>query len=83
MIRYMAGFYTEQFYLEVEGNRTRDNGLTFGLSFPFLQNKSTINLAVMTGKAGTLENGLILKRYTRVVLNFELHDWWFLRAQYE
>lgn len=83
MIRYMAGFYTEQSYLEIEGKQSKDNGITLGLSFPFLQNRTTINLAVMAGKYGGVEMGLIEKRYARIVLNMQLHDWWFLKAQYD
>lgn len=83
MIRYMAGFYSEQSYIDIEGRRTRDNGVTLGLSFPFLQNRTTVNLAVMAGKYGNLEMGQIEKRYARVVLNMQLHDWWFLKAQYD
>ena len=83
MISYRAGFYLEQSYLEVEKNRTLDKGITLGAGFPFLRNRSTINIAFMTGKAGTIENGMIEETYYRLFLSFEMHDWWFLRPQYE
>jgi len=83
MIRYRIGFYSDQSYVQIEGHRIKDTGFTLGLSFPFLRNKSTINLALMAGQYGTLENSLIRERYGSVYVSFELHDWWFLKSQYE
>lgn len=83
MIRYRAGFYREQTYLQVGKNQIMDHGFTLGISLPFLRNRTTINLSWMTGKSGTIENGLIQEWYNTIHLSLGLHDWWFLKAQYD
>ncbi|MBN1158803.1 MAG: hypothetical protein JXA61_05435 [Bacteroidales bacterium] len=83
MIRYRAGFYRELTYLQVGKKQITDTGFTLGVGLPFLRNRTTINLSWMTGKSGTTENGLILERYNILHLSLELHDWWFLKAQYD
>ena len=83
MIRYRAGFYSDQSYITIEGHRINDTGFTFGLSFPFLRDKSTVNLSIMAGQYGTRENSLIRERYASVYVSFELHDWWFMKSQYQ
>lgn len=83
MIRYRAGFYSDRSYITIEGNRINDTGFTLGLSFPFLRDKSTVNISLMAGQYGTRENSLIRERYASVYVSFELHDWWFLKSQYQ
>ncbi|MBN2481939.1 MAG: hypothetical protein JXB19_09375 [Bacteroidales bacterium] len=83
MIRYRAGFYRDLSYLRVDKNQITDTGFTLGVSLPFLRNRTTINVSWMTGMSGTIENGLILERYNTLHLSLELHDWWFLKAQYD
>ncbi len=83
MIRYRAGFYMDQSYLKVNKTQIDDKGFSFGISLPFLRNRTSINIAWTTGTFGTLEKGLIKERYNTIHLSLELHDWWFQKAQYD
>ncbi len=83
IIRYRAGFYMDQSYLKVNKTQIDDKGFTLGISLPFLRNRTSVNVSWMSGKSGTIENGLILERYNTIHLSLELHDWWFRKAQYD
>jgi hypothetical protein len=80
-IHYRAGFYHEESYLEINGKIIKDNGITVGLGLPFLQNKTSINIAYNFGIKGTLDSELIKETYNSVMLSLTLHDWWFLKRK--
>jgi hypothetical protein len=80
-ISYRAGFYHEDSYLEINGRNISENGFTVGLGLPFIQNKTSINIAYTGGIKGTLDNGLIKENYNSIMLSLTLHDWWFLKRK--
>ncbi|MBN1789025.1 MAG: hypothetical protein JW830_00925 [Bacteroidales bacterium] len=82
-ISYRAGFYHENSYLEVNEKTITDNGITLGLGIPFLQNKTSINIAYNTGVRGTIDNGLIKENYQMVMVSLTLHDWWFIKRKFD
>jgi hypothetical protein len=82
-IRYRAGYYHEESYLEIKKGSISDNGITVGLGLPFLQNKTSINIAYNKGVNGTLENGLIKENYNSIMVSLTLHDWWFIKRKYD
>lgn len=42
-----------------------------------------VNLGVELGQRGSLNNGLVRERYTRVVLGLTLNDRWFVKRKYD
>jgi hypothetical protein len=80
-VAYRAGFYIEDSYLELDGKRIADKGITAGLGFPFLQNRTTLNIAYSYGMNGTLENHLIKENYHSIMFNLSMHDWWFIKRK--
>lgn len=82
-ISYRAGYYYEESYLEIDKHTIADNGITLGLGFPFLQNKTSINIAYNVGVNGTLNNGLIKENYNSIMVSLTLHDWWFLKRKFD
>jgi hypothetical protein len=82
-INYRAGYYYEESYLEINKNTIADNGITLGLGLPFLQNKTSINIAYNIGVNGTLNNGLIKENYNSIMVSLTLHDWWFIKRKFD
>lgn len=82
-ISYRVGFYHEDSYLKVRESTVSDNGFSVGLGLPFLQNKTSINIAYNVGVNGTVKNGLIKENYNSIMINLTLHDWWFIKRKYD
>ncbi len=76
-IHYRAGFHYEKTYLQLKGLRLNDYGFSLGAGIPLRKIGAVINIAVETGRRGTLGSGLIMERYTRVVAGFTFNDKWF------
>jgi hypothetical protein len=82
-IRCRAGYYHEESYLKIGNDAFSDNGFTLGLGLPFLQNKTSINIAYNVGINGTMNNGLIKENYNSFFLSLTLHDWWFIKRKFD
>lgn len=80
-IAYRAGLYYEDSYIELDGNSIADKGITVGLGLPFLQSRTTINIAYNYGINGTLRDRMIKENYHSFMLNFTMHDWWFIKRK--
>jgi opacity protein-like surface antigen len=80
-IAYRAGLYLQESYLEINDNTLADKGLTVGLGFPFLQNRTSFNISYNYGVNGTLENNLIKENYHSFLVSLTLHDWWFIKRK--
>jgi len=80
---YRLGYYHEGSNLEIYKTAIPDNGFSVGFGIPFLQNKTSINLAYNTGIRGTLENGFVKENYHSLMLSLTLHDWWFIKRKYD
>jgi hypothetical protein len=82
-VRYRAGYYHEDCNLEINKTTFSDDGISLGLGLPFLQNKSSVNIAYNYGIKGTLDNALIKEKYHMIIFSVTLHDWWFIKKQYD
>jgi hypothetical protein len=78
-----AGYYHEDSYLEVKSTSFSDDGFTFGLGFPFFQNKTNVNLTYNYGTKGTMKSGLIKEKYNFIMVSLTLHDWWFIKRKFD
>ncbi len=82
-IAYRAGYYYEQSYLEINGASASDNGFSLGMGLPFLQNRTTVNIAYNFGVNGTMNNSMIKETYHSFMLSVAMHDWWFIKRKYD
>jgi len=80
---YRAGYYHEDSNLEIKNATVSNSGASFGIGLPFLNNKTSLNLAYNTGVRGTIESGLIRERYHSFFISLTMHDWWFIKPKYD
>ena len=72
----LGGYYSNS-YLHLHGEQLKDYGITFGVGLPFRNSKSAVNLSVILGKRGNLENSLVEEKYGMIHLGITLQDFWF------
>ncbi|MDG5800939.1 hypothetical protein QA597_11270 [Marinilabiliaceae bacterium ANBcel2] len=75
-VRYRAGIHYREDYLKIDGDQIQDIGMSFGLGLPVGRTRTSINLGVEFGKRSTNSNQ-ISENYTRISLNFTMHENWF------
>jgi long-subunit fatty acid transport protein len=80
---YRLGLYHEDSNLDIKNATVSNRGLSFGLGLPFMNNKTSLNLAYNTGIRGTIESGLIRENYNTFFVSLTLHDWWFIKPKYD
>jgi hypothetical protein len=80
---YRAGYYHEDSYIVINNKAIADNGFSLGIGIPFLQNRTSINIAYNAGIKGTLDSGLIKANYHSLMLSLTLHDWWFIKRKFD
>jgi long-subunit fatty acid transport protein len=81
-INYRAGVKYQQSYLEINNTRLNEVGVSFGFGLPMKKSKSTINIAVEMGTAGTTDNNLIKENYFKITIGSALQERWFLKNRY-
>jgi hypothetical protein len=82
-IAYRAGFYREDYYVEINKKTIDETGFSVGFGIPFIKNKTTVNMSYNSGVRGSVNNGLISERYHSFMIGFSLHDWWFIKTKYD
>ncbi len=82
-IAYRFGGYFENTNLQINDNRLKQYGITFGFGLPLRKTKTTINLSFDLGKRGTINNNLIEEYYGLLRINLNLHDIWFVKSKFE
>lgn len=79
---YRFGAYYDKSYLMLNGKQVNAMGVTFGFSVPVFRWYNSIAVSVDAGQRGSIEDNLIRERYIMLILNFNLHDIWFLKHRY-
>ncbi|MBN2212838.1 MAG: hypothetical protein JW723_01225 [Bacteroidales bacterium] len=87
-ISFRAGGYYDQTYLDINGKKLEDYGMTFGIGIPWknernLLTKTTFNISYQLGWKGTLDNGLVKETYHVLSIGFTFHDLWFIKPKYD
>lgn len=82
-IRYRAGSYYKTDYLKIMGNTSNEFGMSFGLGLPLKRSKSSINLGCDFGKKGDLQENGYKENYVRLMLNFTMHEFWFVKQKFD
>lgn len=92
-IRYSAGYFHQDGYISVNGSQIAENGITFGLGFPFTKThknydgsqKIITSRIFVTGelvRRGTTNNNLIQEDFFRIKIGLNLADSWFNKRQF-
>jgi hypothetical protein len=86
-IHYRAGYRYAQTYLEINGKKINEFGVSFGLNLPLKRakggDKKGINLSFEYGKRGTTENNLLLEQFYKISVGFAIYERWFMKKKYE
>lgn len=82
-IKYRAGGFSQNDYLLIENNESNEYGMTFGLGFPLKRSKSAINLACEIGEKNYQTSSNFKETYIRFLLNFSLHEYWFVKQKFD
>lgn len=85
----LGAFYTET-PLQLGAEQITDYGITFGVGIPVRPRNmapgqmrvSTLNMGVIAGRRGTLENNLIREDYLQFFLGISISDKWFIKYKY-
>jgi len=78
-IRYRAGFYQNQSYIQVNNKQIQTQAVTVGFGLPF--RSIQLNLGFVYGKTGSLDMGL-LESFYEINLNVSLYDIWFIKRKF-
>lgn len=82
-VTYRFGGYCKNTYLQLNGERIKDYGMTFGVGIPMRRTATNINVAVELGQRGTLSNNLVKEKYAKVSVSFSMFSRWFYKQKYE
>jgi hypothetical protein len=83
-VHYRAGFRYSDTYLQLNGTRVNEFGISFGAGFPIMDRmrrgtQSSLNLILELGKRGTVKNELIREMFGTFTIQLTLHDKWFTK----
>lgn len=89
-IEYRLGGFYEKLPFELASNELYNYGITFGLGIPVRQRSlapgeqkvNTVNLGLVAGRRGSLENNLIRENYLSIFLSVTFNDRWFIDYKY-
>jgi len=79
---YRMGAYYDQSYMMLNGQQVTATGVTLGFSVPIYRWYNSVGVSIDAGQRGSIENNLIRERYIMLILNFNLHDIWFIKHRY-
>jgi hypothetical protein len=79
---YRMGAYYDQSYMMLNGQQVNAAGVTLGFSVPIYRWYNSIGVSIDAGQRGSIKNNLIRERYVMLILNFNLHDIWFVKHRY-
>ena len=82
-VTYRAGLFFEESYLRLNGSRVNAAGITIGATFPVLRLYNGITVAINMGQRGSLRKEQVRERYINFMVNFNLHDIWFVKYRYD
>ena len=57
-------------------------GVSLGLGIPMAKNTGMINVALEFGMNGTTENNMVREDFTRITVDINLFERWFVKRKY-
>lgn len=82
-IRYRAGLYLDNSYLNINNTDINDYGVSLGFGLPFKRTNTMFNTSFEYGVRGTTSNNLIRENYLRFTFSVSLFDFWFIKRKYQ
>ena len=83
VVTYRFGGYYKNTYLQINGERIKDYGISFGVGLPLRRTVTNLNIAFEIGQKGTVENNLVKEKYAKVSVSFSMFSRWFYKQKYE
>lgn len=80
-ITYRLGAYYTNDYLNIQGNRTKEMGITCGAGFPTPEGKTIINLGLEWKRRWTAPTKLIGENYLNITLGVNFNEVWFWKRK--
>ncbi|WP_143470409.1 hypothetical protein [Labilibaculum filiforme] len=80
---YRMGAFYDSGYIKVDGIAIDSYGVSLGLGIPMAQQKGMLNIGVEFGSSGSLSSNLIREDYTRITIDFNLFETWFVKRKYQ
>ena len=82
-IRYRVGLNYSNSYLQINGSGYKEYGVSLGVGFPMIDNRSYINVSFEYVKVEPEIQSLINEQYFRMILSFTFNDFWFFKRRME
>jgi hypothetical protein len=79
---YRAGVRYDSGYISARNNVIDDIRLSVGMGFPIRKSRSFLNVGLEAGERGTISNGLVRERYTKLTVSMSMHDYWFVKRKF-
>lgn len=76
-VAYRAGFYYNNDYLNIQGNKLKEYGITAGLGFNTPEGKTQINLGFEWKHRQATPNSLITENFFNITLGVNFNELWF------
>ncbi|MDE7438568.1 MAG: hypothetical protein K2M93_08800 [Muribaculaceae bacterium] len=80
-IAYRLGAYTGQDYLNINGNKVKETGVTCGVGLPTPEGKTMINLGFEWKKRSASPMQLISENYFNITLGVNFNEVWFWKRK--
>ncbi|RXQ97570.1 hypothetical protein EO244_01390 [Ancylomarina salipaludis] len=77
----LGGFY-DTGYITVEDEEIGAMGVSLGLGIPMAKNTGMINVALEFGFSGTTNNNMVREDFTRITVDINLFERWFVKRKY-
>ena len=77
----LGGFY-DTGYVTVEDEKISTMGVSLGFGIPMAKNSGMINVALEFGISGTTDNNLVREDFTRITVDINLFERWFVKRMY-
>ncbi len=77
-IKYRAGLFFNQSYLNLHGQNLNEQGATIGLGLPL--QKSYLNIAYEYSQSGTKDKSLIQEKYNKITIGITFNETWFRKS---
>lgn len=82
-IRYRAGAYYSDYYLQIDDNQFSDMGVTIGFGFPVSYLRTMFNFSLEAGRRATPATNLLSENYLMVSFSLTKIETWFKRRKYD
>lgn len=82
-IHYRFGGHYSDTYLQLNGEKVKDFGISFGVGLPLKQSRSMFNISFELGQRGTTDKNLIKEKYGIISFSLTLYDIWFVQRKFD